>query len=93
MIEALINIATFDVMPSGEFMAAIPGIPEEDDDEQADKKFAEIGFESNYMINNLGTMFLAFIFILCLPLILIFTKPCDRWEPVHNKRNGCKKAL
>ena len=39
MIEALIAIATFDVMPSDEVMAAIPGIPEEDDDEQADEKF------------------------------------------------------
>ena len=93
MIEALIAIATFDVMPSDEVMAAIPGIPEEDDDEQADENFTEIGFESNYMIINLGTMFLVFIFILCLPVMLIFTKPCDRWKSVHKKRNGCKKSL
>ena len=93
MVEALIAIATFDVMPSGEVLAAIPGIPEEEEDEQADEKFAEIGFESNYMIINLGTMFLVFIFILCLPVILIFTAPCDGWKTVHKKRIGCKKSL
>ena len=62
-------------------MEFIPDKPSEDDDEQMSEKFAEIGFESNFMIINLGTMFLAFVIILCIPVLLIMTQPCKNCRP------------
>ena len=93
MVEALIGIATFEVVPSDFVMDEIPGKPTEDEDEPLDQRFGEIGFESSYMIINLGTMFLAFVFILFLPILLILTGPCDRCKVIHKRRTGCRKSL
>ena len=71
-------------------MELIPDKPSEDDDEQTSEKFAEIGFESNFMIINLGTMFLAFVFILCIPVLLIMILPCKNCRPsFQQKHNSC----
>ena len=74
MVESLITIATFDVLPSGDVIDETLLPPA--DDEQDMEKFNDIGFESNYMIINLGTMFLMFVIMLTLPACLICTGPC-----------------
>ena len=46
------------------------------------------------MILNLGTMFIAFIFILSLPMLLVFTKPCAKCSQKFKKKHiGCRKSL
>ena len=86
MVASLITIATFDVMPSDEvFDAALNA--ESGNDEQEHSKFADIGMEANYMILNLGTMFLVFVIMLTIPACLICTKPCGRCWPWLDKKN------
>ena len=91
MVGSLITIATFDVMPSDDVFDATVEPP---DDEQEDDKFAEIGFESNFMILNLGTMFLMFVVMLTIPACLICTGPCRRcWPWLDRKHKATKTNL
>ena len=80
-------------MPSDKVMDLIPDKPNEDADEQESEDFAEIGFESNFMIINLGTMFLAFIIILLMPVLLFLTLPCKKWPSFEKKHNSCKESM
>lgn len=73
MVENLITIATFDVMPSDDVLGATLDPPEQ---EQQNEKFQQIGFESSWMIVNLGTMFLTFVIMLFIPVLLLLIKPC-----------------
>ena len=76
IVESLIAIATFDVFPSDDIYEATISPPE--DDEQDLEKFADIGFEANSLILNLGTLFLFFIVLLVLPCLLVCTHPCKQ---------------
>ena len=90
MVNALISIATFDVMPSGDIFDATIEPPE---DEQEDSKFGEL-FDYNYMILNLGTMFLVLVVMLTLPLCLICTGPCRScWPWLDRKHRATKTNL
>jgi len=86
MVGSLINIATFDVMPSDEAFDATLNAPIEED-EQMNAKFEEIGMGANYMILNLGTMFIVFVIMLTIPACLICTKPCRRCWPWLDKKH------
>ena len=76
IIEALIAIATFDLFPTDEIYTATISPPE--DEEQESEKFSEIGYESNSMILNLGTLFLVLVLLLAWPCFLLCTIPCKR---------------
>ena len=60
-------------MPSDEILEYTVNSPE---DEQINKKFFEASFESNYMILNLGTIFLMFLLLPILLVCLTCTRPC-----------------
>lgn len=83
MVEDLITIATFDVMPSDDVFQATLDPPEQ---EQDNEKFAEIGYESSWMIINLGTMFLSFVIMLFIPVLLLLVKPCKHKSLWLNKK-------
>lgn len=85
MVNSLITIATFDVMPSDEVFELTIDAPE---DEQEDEKFQDVDFESNYMILNMGTMFLMFIVLLIIPCILLCSRPCRSCSRWLNKKHG-----
>jgi len=76
MVTSLITIATFDILPADDIYAATLETP--DDDGQEDEQFDEIGFGSNYMILNLGTMFISLVIILATPVCIFMTKPCGK---------------
>ena len=60
-------------MPTDDIFAATIDPPESD---QEDEKFIDVGFESNFFIVNLGTLFLIFLTMLTVPLCILVTKPC-----------------
>mmetsp|Transcript_26104 Transcript_26104/g.34906 ORF Transcript_26104/g.34906 Transcript_26104/m.34906 type:complete len:154 (-) Transcript_26104:1104-1565(-) len=92
VIESLITIATFDAFPTELVYEATIEPPE--DDEQALEKFENIGFEANFMILNLGTLFLIFIILLILPCFLFFTKPCKNCTKGFKKKHkGMSKSV
>mmetsp|Transcript_6845 Transcript_6845/g.9408 ORF Transcript_6845/g.9408 Transcript_6845/m.9408 type:complete len:154 (-) Transcript_6845:1424-1885(-) len=84
MVENLIEIATFDIMPAEDVMNAAVELPEEDRDED---NFTEIGIESDFMIVNLGTMFLVFVVMLIMPACLICTGPCRSCWPWLDRKH------
>jgi len=73
MVYSLITIATFDVLPTDDLFAATLAPPES---EQTDQKFIDVGYGSNLMIVNLGTMFLTLVIMLTIPCCLLMTRPC-----------------
>ena len=58
--EAMITVATFDILPTDEIFPKI--FPNLKDDEPFSDKFGRIGFNTHYIIINMGTMFLIFCF-------------------------------
>ena len=91
MVENMIAIATFDVMPSDEVFLATLDAPES---EQEDQKFQDVGYGSNFMILNLGTMFLTLVIMLTVPCCILVTLPCKSSSKcLTNKHKGCTDAL
>ena len=72
MVISLITIVTFEVVPAEKILEALFQIPH---DEQQNQKFVDVGFEGNYMILNLGTMFIIFMLTLVMPVLLFCSKP------------------
>lgn len=63
--EVMITVATFDILPSDLILPAL--FPKLDREEPFSDKFERLGFETQYIIMNLGTMF----FILCMNFTLL----------------------
>ena len=83
MVEQLIAIATFDVMPTDDIFGMTIDPPESD---QEDSKFIDVGYESNLFVVNLGTLFLMLIFLFTMPICICITKPCkNRSKWLANK--------
>ena len=80
IVEGLITIVTFEVLPWVDpFLQATLNPPES---EQRDLKFKGVGYETDYLITNLGTMwFTLVIILLCLPGFVFLTKRCARKSP------------
>jgi len=74
MVQNLIQIATFDVLPTDDIFKVTleaPEVPMEDE------KFDTVGFGSETMIVNLGMVFVILVFILVgIPVFLCLTRPC-----------------
>ena len=87
VVVSLITIATFDVLPSNDVFEWALNPPT---DEQEDSKFAEV-FDSNFLILNLGTMFLMFVVLLSIPPFLFCSRPCRRCWPWFNKKHQSMK--
>ena len=49
--------------------------PESD---QVDDRFADVGYESNLLIVNLGTLYITLIIMLLTPVCICSTKPCKK---------------
>ena len=77
IIQSLIEIASFDVIPSGDLMNVALHPPA---DELANDKFNEVGFENNFMIMNVSTLFLMLLTMLVgVPCLIGLTKPCKAY--------------
>lgn len=70
--EVMITVATFDILPSDVFLPAM--FPNLDQEEAFSDKFERLGYETQYIIMNMGTMFLVF----CLNSLLLFVY-CLLW--------------
>ena len=75
MVNKLITVATFDVLPTNDIWQYLVNAPV--DEEQEDDKFADSGFESPFMIINLGTIYITIGIILTLPIVVLLTRPCS----------------
>ena len=76
--EVLIVVATFDVLPSDLiFEETMKSYHEE---EQKDERLANVGFESNSMILNMGSLFFILLILLTLPCCLFVSKPCKKYS-------------
>ena len=74
MINHLITIATFDVLPSDDILVETIDAPIDEDLEDA--KFVDIGFGSPFMTINLGTLYLTVAVFLAILILMILTRPC-----------------
>lgn len=91
MVISLITIVTFEVVPAEKILEALFQIPH---DEQENEKFVDVGFEGNYMILNLGTMFLIFMITLAMPALLFCSKPCINGRASLRKKHAkCNKSF
>ena len=63
--EVMITVASFDIMPSDVLLPAI--FPDLDEENPFSDKFERLGFETQYIIMNMGTMF----FVFCINSILL----------------------
>ena len=83
IVSQLITIASFDVLPTDDLFLAM-GAPEEDEPEEGDLNYKayNIGYESNILIVNLGTLFITLIVMLSCPICIFCTRPYkqkSRW--------------
>lgn len=85
LFSSLVTVAAFDVMPTDQLYEALFGI-DPDEGQPLTKKFAEMGMEHHLIINNLGTIFLAFVILLLLSVIHLIMKTLFR------RFRCCRKA-
>ena len=78
-VNSILEIASFSVIPTEDGIDAVLEPPEEDD-EYKDDKFADMGFESFFTVINLGSLFVAFVFLFTFPVLFILV--C---RPFRNK--------
>ena len=76
--ESIIEISSFEVIPLGLIIDETFEVPENDGEEIYENSAAAlIGLESYYMIYNLGSLFVIFIWlVLGAPLVYFLLKPC-----------------
>ena len=82
--EAMISVATFDILPTDLFF---PGMfPNLDQEVPFSDKFEKLGYETQYIIKNMGTMFLVFCFNSILLILITSFAPLvyDRIEVSSN---------
>ena len=83
----MISVATFDILPSDVILSDI--FDELTDETSFSGKFERMGFDTQYMVFNMGTMFLVFCFncsVLILYLLLALIKGHVRWARVVSKK-------
>ena len=70
-------------------------VPDGEEVENDDEKLADGGYESYYMILNLGTLFITFIFMItAIPCFVCLSQPFKkRSNWVRTKSDGLLKAL
>ena len=75
--DGIIEISSFEVIPLGDLLSEALDIPDDDGEEIHDTDAAAlIGYESYYMISNLGSLFVIFLWLcLGIPLIFVLLRP------------------
>ena len=93
-VNSILEIASFSVIPTEDGVNAVLEPPEEDD-EYKDSKFEDMGFESFFTVINLGSLFVAFIFLFTFPLIFILLcRPFrNRSKYINNKYQNLSDGL
>ena len=75
-LESIQEIADFSVIPLDELLEIVLPSPD-GDGEDLFSSAEDIGFESYYMLKNLGTLFASFVGLITIPLlILVVFSPC-----------------
>ena len=93
IIKGLIAIATFDVMPTDYAFEYWLDAPDDERDDE-DDKFVDIGIEANYLILNLGTVFFIILILVAFPVLLIMTRPCRSCsKKFKSKHEGASKSF
>ena len=98
IVEALLEIAGFEVLPMGDWMSEYalesPELELDDTVGSKDEKFVAIGYESNLMITNLGSMFVTLVFILLIPIWLFLLRPCkNKYQWLHTKHTSLTNSI
>jgi len=73
LVESMITIATFDILPTDDIFAAMWIIP---DEEEAASEYNDVGYESHFTIINLGMIFLVIMVFFFMLFLLLVTLPC-----------------
>ena len=74
--DNMIAVATFDILPSDVILPAMfPNLTEE---EPFSAKFERLGYETQYIIFNMGTMFIVFAFNMILLVLYLPFRMCGR---------------
>ena len=92
VIDQLIIIATFDLLPAADLMIKVSG--EEPAELEDDNRFVEVGYDFEEFIMNLGTLFITFLVILMIPCCLLCVKPFkhkSRW--LNKKYKGLSDSI
>ena len=69
-VNSILELASFSIIPTEDGVNYVLQPPEEDD-EYKESKFEDMGFESYFMIINLGSLFVAFILLFAIPILFI----------------------
>ena len=90
--EVMITVATFDILPTDNIY---PGIfPDLSIEKPLNSKFERLGYETQYTIMNMGTMFIVFSLNMFLLLLLGPLKLCTKWSRLARSiSKKIKKAL
>lgn len=76
-IDSILEISSFEIIPIS-WMLEQALIPPDGDGDEALESALAIEYESYYMVNNLGTIFVIFVWLLAgPPLILLLLRPCE----------------
>ena len=76
-VDSILEISSFEIIPIS-WMLEQALIPPEGDGDEALESALAIEYESYYMVNNLGTIFVIFVWLLAgPPLILLLLRPCE----------------
>ena len=78
-VNSILELASFSIIPTEDGVNYVLHPPEEED-EYKESKFEDMGFESYFMVINLGSLFVAFILLFAIPLVFILV--C---RPFRNK--------
>ena len=93
-IDSILEISSFEIIPISWMLEMILVAPESDGEEALESALA-IEYESYYMVNNLGTIFVIFCWLLAgPPLILLILRPCEnRSKFVGKNASTLKRSL
>lgn len=98
VVEKLTMIATFDLIPTDDLYENTFDLPEEEEvsylDERAKERLEDGGYESSFLISNLGTLFITFLIILTVPLCVFASRPCIGKSPwIKRKHTSTLAAM
>ena len=69
-VNSILELASFSIIPTEDGVNYVLHPPEEED-EYKESKFEDMGFESYFMIINLGSLFVAFVLLFTIPVLFI----------------------
>lgn len=98
VVEKLTMIATFDLLPTDDMYDSIMEVPENKDieyfDELTKERLENADYESNFLIANLGTLFITFLVLLSVPMCVCASGPCKQKSPwIHRARTSTQASI